>query len=292
MLGKGVLVMHMTLKDDKRTRVVSDKRKKQYWVENSKGKRISRKFRLHDVDYYGPYARVTTNYGMYIYHESVDDIVFWDPTFRGSFYKLSDKLYEVIWPDTGKNSNRQFQRLYNEKGERLLLQYESTRYFSNGMVAFKADGKWGYLDETGKVVLEPIWNAAGDFNPSGLAIVRFRESEKVAVIDKNGVYVLAPSNYSELKFISNDLLVARKDRKEGVITVRGEVIVPIQFDNVEIVDGFFKVRNNNKYGLYDKNGNMVFECIYPEIIETPDKFVVQDFARQEVMRQKNVSKRI
>ena len=43
----------------------------------------------------------------------------------------------------------------------------------------------------------------------------------------------------------------------------------------------FELMYNRKYGLADINGNVIFECLYDEIMETPDKFVVRDFAKLE-----------
>jgi WG containing repeat len=62
---------------------------------------------------------------------------------------------------------------------------ESRAAFSGG-----ASGKWGYLDETGKVVIEPQFDKAGDFE-SGLAQVEVQG--RFGYIDRDGQYVWNPS---------------------------------------------------------------------------------------------------
>jgi hypothetical protein len=51
------------------------------------------------------------------------------------------------------------------------------------------DGKWGYIDKTGKIVINPQFDNAWRFN-DGLAKVRF--GEKYGFIDKKGKIVINP----------------------------------------------------------------------------------------------------
>jgi hypothetical protein len=45
----------------------------------------------------------------------------------------------------------------------------------------------------------------------------------------------------------------------------------------------------DKYGLLDKTGKCLLECIYDKIIETDDKFVVQDFSKIAILKVKEVN---
>ena len=63
---------------------------------------------------------------------------------------------------------------------------------SESRAAFSKDrNKWGCLDESGKVVIEPQFDNAGDFD-SGLAQVEVQG--RLGYIDHTGKYVWNPSN--------------------------------------------------------------------------------------------------
>lgn len=49
-------------------------------------------------------------------------------------------------------------------------QYEDAENFSDGYAAVKKGGKWGYIDEDGKMVISPKYDWAGQFN-EGVAVV-------------------------------------------------------------------------------------------------------------------------
>jgi len=63
------------------------------------------------------------------------------------------------------------------------------KYFSENYAAFSNDVKWGYVDKTGKVVIKPKYDAAGDFH-EGLAAVKYESS--FGYINKKGKYVFFP----------------------------------------------------------------------------------------------------
>lgn len=59
----------------------------------------------------------------------------------------------------------------------IPAQYEDARSFSGGYAAVKKDGKWGYIDETGKVVVDFQYVWAGYFS-GGVAVVGMLEEYK------------------------------------------------------------------------------------------------------------------
>ena len=63
-------------------------------------------------------------------------------------------------------------------------------YSNQALLAFEEHGRWGYLDSTGAVVLQPRYRAAGSFN-EGVAPVRI--DGLYGYIDRQGQYVLPPA---------------------------------------------------------------------------------------------------
>jgi WG repeat protein len=68
--------------------------------------------------------------------------------------------------------------------------FEDISDFSEGVVAFKIHGKWGYLNKQGQIVIKPQFDSAHDFS-EGLAAVR--EKNKNYYINLSGERVLSIS---------------------------------------------------------------------------------------------------
>ncbi|MDP1465688.1 WG repeat-containing protein, partial [Klebsiella pneumoniae] len=67
--------------------------------------------------------------------------------------------------------------------------YDDLGVFAQRRVFAKKDGKFGYLDRSGKTVIPFQFNEAKYFYKPGLAIVR--QDKKYGLIDTLGNYVLA-----------------------------------------------------------------------------------------------------
>ena len=50
-------------------------------------------------------------------------------------------------------------------------QFDGAKDFSEGLAAVKVGGSWGYIDKTGKMVIKPLFDEAHGFS-NGLAYVR------------------------------------------------------------------------------------------------------------------------
>lgn len=61
----------------------------------------------------------------------------------------------------------------DQDGELVIdYSYEDARSFRNGYAAVCADGKWGYIDEEGNMVIDPVFTGATDFSSQGTAAVK------------------------------------------------------------------------------------------------------------------------
>ena len=59
----------------------------------------------------------------------------------------------------------------------IELQFDDAGYFSEGLARVEKDGKWGFIDKSGKVVIEPQYDYVGDFS-EGLAKVQNEKDQK------------------------------------------------------------------------------------------------------------------
>ena len=139
--------------------------------------------------------------------------------------------------------------------------------YSEGLAVAKVDGKVGYADKTGKVVIEPKFDDGGSFS-EGLANVKV--DGKWGYIDKKGQYVINPQ-FEWAGSFSEGLAEMGVDRKSGFIDKTGKVVIAPQFVNVDDFSGGLALFHDglagfqwqsDTWGYVDKTGKIVYsaEC--------------------------------
>ena len=122
--------------------------------------------------------------------------------------------------------------------------YEDAGSFGEGLAAVKKDGKWGYIDKTGKAVIDFKYDYAGTFNEGYAVAARYEEDTEYSSIDDGGVggyivYLIDPTGKEthltvHLNYTNEDYplglyyLETLEDQRnlfvqEGVVNVAGAV---------------------------------------------------------------------
>ena len=148
-------------------------------------------------------------------------------------------------------------------------------YFNEGMCSVCIDNKWGFIDKTGKIVIEPQFAEADNFY-DGLASVRIDDS--YAFINKAGEIVIPWGAYEykiydfdirdersflNMPWFSEGLCPVRVPEKYGLCDSEGNHITEALYDELEeSANGLFIVGNNGQYGIIDRKGAVVADCVY------------------------------
>ena len=136
--------------------------------------------------------------------------------------------------------------------------------FSEGLAAVRigefVEGKWGYIDKQGMLVIQAQFDTAGPFH-DGLAVVA--NDRKFGYIDKTGKIVI-PLQFASGGSFSDGLAAVRVGDfitgKDGYIDTQGKIVIEPRFDGAfPFADGLADVRVGDKYGFVDKQGRMVIE---------------------------------
>jgi hypothetical protein len=144
-----------------------------------------------------------------------------------------------------------------------IKKYESTGDFSEGLARVKLNGKWGYIDKTGKEVIPLKYDHAGNFY-EGLADVKL--NDKWGYIDKTGKEVI-PLKYDDAGNFDEGLAYVKMNGKYGYIDKTGKEVTPFQYDGVgPFFQGLAPVRLNGKWGCIDKTGKEVIPLKYDEAL--------------------------
>lgn len=146
----------------------------------------------------------------------------------------------------------------------MLLQMASCAAAMEPYTADNTDGSkiYGYIDETGRVKIAPIYEYAGEFS-CGYALVR--KGGKNYYIDKNAnvAFGSANSKYNFYFSFAENLCVASSDGKFGFLDTNGKVVIDFIYDDAQnFSEGLASVCKDGKYGYIDKAGKCVIDFKY------------------------------
>lgn len=120
----------------------------------------------------------------------------------------------------------------------------------------KQDGKWGYIDRTGKMTILPQYDRALGF-VEGLA--RVVANNKAGFINGNGETVI-PLQFDFAYAFSEGLAVVKVRDKHGYIDKTGEMVIEPTFDQAEAFrEGFAAIQINDKWGYINKAGSIIVQ---------------------------------
>lgn len=123
-----------------------------------------------------------------------------------------------------------------EPGISNLTYYDKVSELSDGMSRVTVNNKFGFIDSSGKLVINMIYDNAEDFH-EGLAAI-----SKGGQWNEDGEYI---------------------EGKWGFIDKTGKVIVPIIYDKVcDFNEGYAAVTKDNKLGFVNKSGDIVIPLSY------------------------------
>jgi len=188
-----------------------------------------------DGKWKGGYVNADGDWVIEPVYDRVDDF---HEGFALVFVKLSED--SSMW-----TANKYF---INTSGEIIIdvTEYELITEFSEGLCAVQKDDKWGFIDKTGKMVIDLIYDYAHDMftadtqHPFKDGRARVLKDDKWGMIDKDGTEII-PIIYDRIRYFKDNdtevydgYVVAEKDGKQGILDYNtGDIIVPLIYDHIE-----------------------------------------------------------
>ncbi|HNW94143.1 MAG TPA: WG repeat-containing protein [bacterium] len=144
-------------------------------------------------------------------------------------------------------------------GELLITEF---REFHEGLMAVKIDGRWGFVDVDGKLVIAAQYDAVSDFS-GGFAAVTTQEAVlgigggKYGYIDKQGKLAIN-AQFDRAWAFSDGLARVQLGAKYGYIDATGNYAINPQFaDAADFSGGLAAVYRGGQWGYCDKTGNLL-----------------------------------
>ncbi len=126
--------------------------------------------------------------------------------------------------------------------------------FTAGLAPAGSSGKWGFIDATGKWIVDPQFEQAGNF-ADGLAPVTV--GGRIGYIDPKGRFVVNPQYESGDDFYEG-LAAVKNAGRMGFIDTKGQQVVDAKFLAAEhFSDGLAAVKTEDGWGFIDRMGKLV-----------------------------------
>lgn len=174
---------------------------------------------------------------------------------------------------------------------------------NDGLAKYKLYGKYGFLNDNGIKVVQPIFTQVGDFE-KGFSWVKNRKG-KMAVINKE-LKIITPYKYKKINNYDNAQQVIVKKMRYGLLNSNGKSILPCHFKSISTIqcgrriahkgntlivldekgkvvkklknvkkaspysDGLCKVLKGRNYGYLDTNGNWALQPVYKSCTDFND----------------------
>ena len=198
------------------------------------------------------------------------------------------KPIEWYDPPIGESSRAFFEGIMwmdgtylDSSGSQITTEVSGLHAFSEGLAAVSVRDKsgYGYIDKTGKIVIEPQFSTAWRFHDG---VARVGKDGKWGMIDKNGNVVVPfeydrkPSGvgYTYNVHEASEGLILAYDAPNGYwgyYDTKGNVAIPFQYAQAEdFQGGCAKVRLGQKETYIDKNGR----DIIPDQYRNPKQLTV------------------
>jgi hypothetical protein len=205
---------------------------------------------------------------------------------------IIDRSYQPDNTDRVYASSEGFRAIYkdgkygfiDDRGRlRIANRYEDVKPFSNGLAAMRIRGKWGFIDESENIVIQPVYDDVGSFS-NGVAIVK--QNNVSGVVSTTGKVVL-PLRYDEVVKNKHSRFLLKQHGLYGIADSNGTVLINPKFEEVtDTSNGYVIARRNGKYGLLTLQGISTIPMIYDALAydSINDHFMAVKRAPWEVVK--------
>lgn len=138
--------------------------------------------------------------------------------------------------------------------DRVYLGSRSTldRLFSQGLLGVRINGKWGFINDRGEIVLDFIYEHIMEFDTKKNAIVK--KNGKWGLINTKGEVIIDFLFDSFLNYnLDHKVIKSQKDNLFGLIDFNNQIIIPHLADSLWLCDGYIDVRS--KKSVFKKQNN-------------------------------------
>lgn len=142
---------------------------------------------------------------------------------------------------------------------------------SEGFRGVKRDGKYGFIDERGRLRIANRYDDIGEFHEG---VTAFKLIGKWGFINTSDQVIINP-NYEKVSPFQNGLAIAYRNGKSGVINKNGSPVLNFQYDSIHhLPNKKFLLFAGGLLGLADQNGTILIDSRFDYLDELDNGLVV------------------
>lgn len=149
---------------------------------------------------------------------------------------------------------------------KVSAKYDSIAYYGSeygdGMIEVRINGKIGFLDLTDFSEVVPPVNDWASLFTRGRAVVE--KGNRCGVIDKKG-NIVVPLNYDNVEIFHNGTLILNQRGKYVLADINGKIINNNRYESINEIGSCYIIEAGGKYGILDGNGTEVVAPVYDYI---------------------------
>ena len=147
--------------------------------------------------------------------------------------------------------------------------YDYLDAFNDGVIYYNNDGKNGFINIQGEIVLPfKYYIPLNSYFSEGMVTVnnkrKISKSKKSGYINTLGELMI-PYKYQYAGRFSEGLAMVKLNDKYGYIDTKENIVIPFKYDNASTFsEGLAAVKKNGKYGYIDKKENVIIPFEYDD----------------------------
>ena len=187
----------------------------------------------------------------------------------------------------------------------IFILTSTTLLHSQELLPVKKDGKWGYINESGEVIIPAAFDYALDFR-DGFAVARIEDL--YGVINSNGQFVIEPGyeairplfpgyfavqkdlrwglrseqpgeilkmEWDKVDHISHDIVLLKKGSKQKLFKVSTRRMIDLETDQLELKEGRYLIAyKGKKQGILSPDLRWLYRIEYDEIRFFPNQYLI------------------
>ena len=177
--------------------------------------------------------------------------------------------------------------------QKIPFEYQNAYAFEKGMATVQKDSLWGVVNYNNEEVI-PFEYASPVVFYRDLAVVEkvINDTSKFAYLKPDGTY-LTEFIYDEVQPFQQSFAQVRIDDLWGLMEESGKLVVPIKNHKLAIRYGYVVTSINEKYGLYNLEGDRIlariYSFVYPPrhgdliMVRIGDKYGYVDHFKEEII---------
>jgi hypothetical protein len=147
----------------------------------------------------------------------------------------------------------------NQGRLRIANRYENVKPFSESLAPAMIRGKWGYINHEDKIAIQPVYDEVSAFRQN-VALVK--QKNLFGIVDRNGKLVLPP-RYDSISVLTSKRFLVKQNGFWGLADGLGKMIVNPKFDQLtDLNNGYVIVAREGKFGLLTSQGISTIPQIY------------------------------